>query len=72
MKEYEQLKERRPRIKISDQEWERLKDIAENRGTTPQRIIEQFIYDLTCSNRSGGSDERDFAYEWLDRSIYNF
>lgn len=72
MKELQQLKERRPRIKISDKDWERLIEIAENRDTTPQRIIEQFIYDVTCSDYSGGSDERDLADDWLSRSRYNF
>lgn len=73
MKELQQLKERRPRIKVSDEDWERLKEIAkENYNTTPQRIIEQFIYDLTYSDYSGGSDERDLANDWLSRSCYNF
>lgn len=73
MKELQQLKERRPRIKVSDKDWEKLKNIAEEYyDTTPQRIIEQFIYDLTRSVYSGGSDERDLADDWLSRSRYNF
>lgn len=72
MKQLEELKPRRPLICIADGDMERLKDIAENYDTTPNRIIEQFIYDLTYSDYSGGSDERDLANEWLSRSRYNF
>lgn len=72
MKELQQLKERQPKIKVSDEDWERLKEIAEIYDTTPKRIIEQFIYDLTYSGYSGGSDERDLANYWLSRSRYNF
>lgn len=43
-----------------------------NWKVTPKRIIEQFVSDLTCSERSGGSDERDLANEWFDRSRFNF
>lgn len=71
-KQLAQLKERRPRIEVSDEDWERLKDIAKDYKTTPQRLIEQFVYDLTYSDYSGGSDERDLADDWLSRSRYNF
>ncbi len=71
-KEVRELKARRPLIYISDEDMERLKETAENYDTTPNRIIEQFIYDLTYSDYSGGSDERDLADDWLSRSRYNF
>lgn len=71
-KEVRELKARRPLICISDEDLERLKEIAESYNTTPNRLIEQFIYDLTYSNYSGGSDERELANEWLSRSRYNF
>lgn len=71
-KEVRELKARRPLICISDEDMERLKEIAESYDTTPNRLIEQFIYDLTYSNYSGGSDERELANEWLSRSRYNF
>lgn len=72
MKELKELKARRPLIYISDEDLERLKEIAESFDTTPNRLIEQFIYDLTYSNYSGGSDERALANYWLSRSRYNF
>ncbi|MCI9561720.1 MAG: hypothetical protein HFK03_04455 [Clostridia bacterium] len=72
MKELKELKARRPLVCITDEDFERLKEIAENYDTTPNRIIEQFIYDITCSDYSGGSDERDLADDWLSRSRYNF
>lgn len=72
MKQLKELKPRRPLICVMDEDMERLNEIAENLGTTPNRIIEQFIYDLTVSDYSGGSDERDLASDWLERSRYNF
>lgn len=72
MKQLKELHPRRPLICVTDRDMETLKEIAENLDTTPNRIIEQFIYDLTCSDYSGGSDERDLADEWLSRSRYNF
>lgn len=72
MKELKELKARRLLVCITDEDFERLKEIAENYDTTPNRIIEQFIYDITCSDYSGGSDERDLADDWLSRSRYNF
>lgn len=72
MQELKELKARRLLVCITDEDFERLKEIAENYDTTPNRIIEQFIYDITCSDYSGGSDERDLADDWLSRSRYNF
>ncbi len=74
------------KIELTEEEYECLKDHAEylsiwlaanfvsdeNWKVTPRRIIEQFVSDLTCSDRSGGSDERDLASDWLYRSRWNF
>ena len=70
--EQKDLKPHRPLICVSDEDWERLNEIAEGYDTSPNRIIEQFIYDLTVSDYSGGSDERDLASDWIERSRYNF
>lgn len=73
MKQLQELKRRRPLLKVSDEDWERLKEWAEEYyHTSINRILEQFIYDVTCSDYSGGSDERDLANDWLSRSRYNF
>ncbi|MGN0805003.1 MAG: hypothetical protein ACI4MS_06440 [Candidatus Coproplasma sp.] len=72
------------RINITEEEYRILKGIAEELSesltvdlkekytVTPNRIIQQFISDLTESKNSGGSDERDFANNWFSRSYYNF
>lgn len=76
------------RINITDEEYRILKGIAkelsesltfdlnEKYTVTPNRIIQQFISDLTESltesKNSGGSNERDFANNWFSRSYYNF
>lgn len=59
-------------IDITDEEYEALKDIALDYDTTVNRLLSQFIADITCSERSGGSDERDYAglcllcdYSWI-------
>lgn len=68
-------------IQLTDEEYDRLKEKALNLSDdfeaigikiTPRRIIEQFVSDLTASERSGGSDEHDFAYDWYNLSKYNF
>lgn len=47
--------------------------IAEEEGLTPERILSQFISDLTGSNTyPSGSDERRLAAEWFSRNKYNF
>ena len=65
------------RIKVTDEEYELMQLKAEDVSTkskkiTPNRILQQFVSDLTASDQSGGSDERDYAYYWFERSVYNF
>ena len=59
-------------IQITEEEKERLTEIADNFGATPGQIVEAFISDLTSSARSGGSDERLRAEEWLYRQTYRW
>ena len=59
------------KLNVSEQDWENLKQIAQDHETKANRILEKIIFDLTCSIESGGSDERDFAALWLSRSRYN-
>lgn len=65
------------RIKVTDEEYELMQEKAEYMSTddykvTANRILQQFVSDLTASNQSGGSDERDLADNWYYRSKYNF
>lgn len=71
-------------IQLTEEEYEWLADLATSQTEysrnvnptfpkiPPRRIVEQFVSDLTCSDRSVGSDERDLAQQWFDRSQYNF
>ena len=55
------------------EQYEFMKLIAEEEELTPERIISQFISDLTGSNTyPSGSDERRLAAEWFFRNKYNF
>ena len=36
---------------------------------SPEKMLEQFVADLTCGAGSGGSDERDLAERWYYRSF---
>lgn len=59
-------------IDLSGEEYQLLREKAADYGTTVNVLLSQFIADLICSDRSGGSDERMYASEWLSRSRYNF
>lgn len=67
-----ELKKRRITVELTDEELFKLRQLSEIRETTVNKLLSQFIADLTYSDRSGGSDERAIADEWLSRSIYNF
>lgn len=62
-------------IELTDEEYEGLKLFAEYKSdiiykVKPKNILVQFVADLTASDRSGGSDERDFAESWFNRSSF--
>ena len=59
-------------IDLSDEEYLLLKEKASDYDTNINGLLSQFIADLVCSDRSGGSDERMYASDWLSRSRYNF
>ncbi len=64
-------------IHLTDEEYGILRDYARDMAAddlkvAPRKIIEQFVSDLTYSERRGGSDESDLASDWFDRSRYNF
>lgn len=39
-------------------------------GVSPEALLTRFICDLTGAPLNGGSDERDFAKAWADRSLW--
>jgi hypothetical protein len=55
-------------IDLSREEYCRFRAKIAMADTTPRDLLAQFIADLTASRRSGGSDERDMAQAWLERS----
>lgn len=59
-------------LEITEEAWEEFKLLAEAYKTKANRILAQFVFDLTASPESGGSDERDKAHQWFSRSRYNF
>lgn len=40
------------------------------RELTPAKLVEDFVADLTGSWRTGGSDERERAFDWYKRRGY--
>lgn len=63
-----EVKKMRISINLTSDEYNKLKEKAETFHTTVNELLSQFIADLTSSERSGGSDERDKAESWLYRS----
>jgi len=59
-------------ITLSDMELDSLKRKASNYNIEPTEILEDFVADLVYSYRTGGSDERDRAYDWFWRRGYSF
>ena len=57
----------RVEVMLTDQESKGLTKIAAVRDTTSANILAAFTSDLTCGERTGGSDERMYADEWLCR-----
>jgi hypothetical protein len=61
---------KRIKVDITYQEYQDLQRIAESAKTSVANLVGAFIQDLTYSDRSGGSDERELAREWLGRNVY--
>lgn len=60
------------KLQLTEEEHEMIRDMAEGRDVTLEFVIEKFVADLACSNRSNGSDERDLADRWWERNNYNW
>jgi len=66
------IRVKRVYVNLTDEEKERLTEIAADHDATPCELLAAFVADLTHSNRTGGSDERMYANEWLDRQTYRW
>ncbi len=65
------LKPRTLKIELTDDEVKDIFEKAGRAGISPEELIARFVSDLTCGCRSGGSDERDYASSWYDRSGFD-
>lgn len=54
-------------LALTNKQSKALKAIAESKGTTPSKLLESFIKNLTNCYDSG-SDETRLANSWLDRT----
>ncbi|OIJ22037.1 hypothetical protein BKP45_04995 [Anaerobacillus alkalidiazotrophicus] len=59
-------------IDINENEYLRLKEIAEERESSVSKLLGAFVQDLTNSERRGGSDEYYRARDWLDRIMLQY
>ncbi len=68
----EQLKRHDLKVRLTDEEYQLLKDRAQCYSVTASQLIEAFICDLVYSDRRGGSDESEIANHWHERNRYRF
>lgn len=69
-KEIATIKPRAIQLNLSDADCERIMKQAGRVGLTVSQLLEKFIGDLVCGTYSNGSDERDKAVEWFERTFY--
>lgn len=58
-------------IPMSDNDCEELARIAAANGMKPAELLAAFIGDLTGGTYTNGSDEREKAADWLDRTCFS-
>ena len=58
-------------VTITPEEHGRLERIAAEHKAKGE-LLAGFVADLTCSDRSGGSDERMYATDWFDRQTWRW
>ena len=56
------------KIDLNKEAHKKLFEYAENVGLTCEELIRGFIADLTGTNGTNGSDERESAYKWYERA----
>lgn len=66
-KEIETIKPRKYMLMLSDADVERLAEKAGQYNLTASELLENFIGDLVDGTYTNGSDERDYADQWLKR-----
>ena len=54
-------------VKVDVTSFERLSQLCNKYGITPEELLEGFIEDLTFGKKSHGSDERMLAIEYTER-----
>lgn len=59
-------------VDINEEEYQLLKEIAANQESSVALLLGAFVHDLTASDRSGGSDERMYARDWLYRASLKY
>ena len=59
-------------VKLTEDESKALSIVASQRDATSGELLAAFAADLTYSDRSGGSDERMLAGDWLSRQSYRW
>ncbi len=59
-------------ISVTPEEQQDLIRIAAEHDAKPEELLAAFAADLTGSDRSGGSDERLLACDWLERQTYRW
>ncbi|WP_404403857.1 hypothetical protein [Jeotgalibacillus malaysiensis] len=55
-------------VDINEEEYERLKEIADEHNVKVSLILGYYVRDLVCSARSNGSDERQYAQDYFQRT----
>lgn len=60
-------KKRTLTIELSDEDMRRLCEKAGSVSMTVGELLENFIADLICGERTNGSDEREYANHWFGR-----
>lgn len=58
------------RLKLTKEEKLLMSAIGLEIGIRPSEIVRQFVSDLTESTRTHGSDEREFAKNYLERTFF--
>lgn len=57
------------RLDVTEEQWARVKELAEDRGVSVSAILSEFV---RCLAGDGfGSDERELASRWLSREAGN-
>ena len=59
-------------IDINEEEYYRLKEIANDQESNIAHLLGAFCQDLTDCGRRGGSDEHMRAWEWLYRASLKY